>query len=687
MLALEGMTCGSCVAAVDAALRGVEGVREVAVSLPREEARVWTAPGVELEALREAVAKRGYRATLADGGPREHSTGALRAGVALACAAASMGTPWVAPAAAPAVGAISASVALLCAGPVFVSAAQRTRALSASMDSLVALGTVAAYGLSWHNLVRGGALHFGVVCMILGFVLLGRALEARARAQTGGALRTLMSRIPPQVQRLVAGELERVPLSAIQTGERVRVLPGEVVPVDGEVVAGASEVDTAALTGESLPRAVGPGDPVHAGTLNLAGSLDVDVGEVGPDTRWGQVLALVERAQGTRARVEREVDVWAARLVPLVLLVALGSTVGWTLAGSGLGQALLIGVAVLVVACPCALGLATPTAVVVAVGRAATRGILIRDARALEGLAQARRVVFDKTGTLTDGAFGLEACVALGDVEPAAILRRAAALEQHSEHPLARAIVAAAEGVVPVASGVMVHVGGGIEGRVDGERVRVGSPRWLAAMGVEGDLESVLGGGVGVGVACGSTLVGALRLRDAARPGAAAAVRELRDRGLEVSLLTGDRAAVAEGLARELGIEDVRAEVDPADKAEVVERYEQAEPTVMVGDGINDAAALGMARVGVALGGGTDAAKQQAQVVLLGDDPLALVAALDLGRRTLRTIRVNLIWAFGYNLVAIPLAGLGVISASWGAAAMALSSVAVVSNSLRLRRA
>ncbi|MEZ6186334.1 MAG: heavy metal translocating P-type ATPase [Planctomycetota bacterium] len=690
VLALHGMTCGSCVAAVDGALRGVPGVREVAVSLPREQARVWADPGVSLAALQEAVAARGYRAEPAEtAAPATHGVGAWRAGIALACAALSMGLMF-APLSMGLMGGLSAglaTLALLCAGPVFRAAWQRTRALSANMDSLVALGVLAAYGLSWHNLLRGGELHFMVVSMILGFVLLGRALEARARAQTGGALSALLARVPPRATRVQGERVERVPVEALRPGDRVRVLPGEVLPVDGRVLEGQSELDTAALTGESLPQAVGPDAEVHAGTVNLAGSLDLEVGRVGPDTRWGQVLALVERAQGTRARVEREVDVWAARLVPAVLAVAVVACVGWLLAGAGWGPALLAGVAVLVVACPCALGLATPTAVVVAVGRAAREGILLRDASALEGLAKARRVVFDKTGTLTAGAFGLEEVLELGDVPAADLLRRAAALERHSEHPLARAIVAAGPAELPPASEVEVHVGGGIAGRVEGRALRIGSPAWLRAQGVAcDDLEARLGGNVGVGLAEDGRLQGALRLRDAPRPGAAAALAELRALGLGLSVLSGDRRAVVAALAAELGVEDVHAEVDPAGKAEVVAALEAQAPSVMVGDGINDAAALGAARVGVALGGGTDVAKQQAQVVLLGDDLQALVRAVELGRRSLRTIRTNLVWAFGYNAVAIPLAAFGVVSAAAGAGFMALSSVAVVTNSLRLRR-
>jgi Cu+-exporting ATPase len=717
---VRGMTCASCVAAVERALTAVPQVARADVSLPLHRLGVVVAEGQAPEATASAVVSAveaaGYQVTLREAGQgdlleqeraaaarrrAEVTTARWRAVVALILAAPllvmGMGgmalglelPPWTGW-----LQAVLATVCMAVAWPIFRTAARRLRHGGANMDSLVALGTLAAWGLSLAALLRdpGAMLHFEAAGVILAFVLLGRFLEARAQDRTGEALRGLLDLAPATALRIdAAGEVAEVPASEVRVGDRLRVLPGQAVPTDGVVVEGRSSLDESLLTGESAPAVRGPGDQVTGGTINGEAALEIEATRVGADTQLARIVRLVGQAQGSKAAVEGLADQISGVFVPVVLLLAVVTALGWIGYGATPAVALLTSAAVLVVACPCALGLATPTAVVVAIGRAAREGLLIREARALERLEQVTHVVFDKTGTLTAGRFELVDAHPAHGVTRERLLTVAAALETRSEHPLARGVTAAAEGLaLPEVSQAEVAVGGGVRGRVDGAPALVGSPAWLATQGVAADdaWAARLDDGTCVAVAVDGQPLGLLVLRDRPRPSARAAVASLQAQGVVPVLLSGDRKAVAAAVAAELGIEQVLAEVDPAGKLAEIERLQASGARVaMVGDGLNDAPALAGAHVGIAMGGGTDVAKETAQVVVLGDDPAQVAAAVALARRTMVTIRQNLGWAFAYNLIALPLAMFGVVHAALAAAAMAASSVLVVGNSLRLRRA
>ncbi len=725
---LDGMHCASCVGRVEQAIAAVAGVRSVEVSLPLARATVALEPLLDeaqqeaaQRAVVEAVGRAGYGAAPAaesetGGGALEAEAEAARRRLAHQETArrAFLGAtlpslPLVALAWSPLVGvtlpgwtawaqAGLATVVLVAGRSLLVNALRQARHAAANMDTLVALGAVAAYGASVHAIVTGvGHPHFGAVGMIVALVLLGRFLEARAQRRTGEALRALLDLAPQVAHRLGDdGAVVDVPAAGLQVGDRVRVLPGESLPADGRVLAGTSDVSEALLTGESLPVPKGPGDPVVAGTTNGPAPLVVRVERTGGDTQLARIVRLVASAQGSKAAAQRLADRVSSLFVPIILTIALLTLAGWTALGAPVEAGLLAAVSVLVVACPCALGLATPTAIVVGVGRAAGLGVLIREAPVLEALADVTHVVFDKTGTLTEGRFTVREVRLPPDAPPAQegqVVALAAALEAHSEHPLARGVVAERDrrGLPALAAeGVEVSVGGGLRGQVVGRTVRVGSLAFLVEQGLDAAAlapSEQVDGSV-VAVARDDVVLGALVLEDAPRPTAREAVARLRAAGLAPVLLSGDRAPAARAVAAALGIETVLAEVPPAGKLTEVERLRAAGARVaMVGDGLNDAPALAAADVGVAMGRGTDVAKQTAAVILLRDDPLAVAEGVALARRTLATIRQNLAWAFGYNVVLVPLAVIGHLQPVLAAAAMALSSVLVVANSLRLRRA
>jgi Cu+-exporting ATPase len=601
-------------------------------------------------------------------------------------------------------GALATPVVVWCGWPFFVRAVASLRHLSPNMFTLIALGVGAAYGYSIAALlapeVLGKAVYFDTAAVIVVLVLLGQLLELRARAATGQAIRRLLG-LAPKTARLVRpdGREADVPLELVQVGDVVRVRPGERVPVDGVVTDGRSSVDESMLSGEPMPVEKAPGSKVAGGTVNGTGSLLVRAERVGSDTLLANIVRLVGEAQRSRAPVQRLVDRVAAVFVPGVLLAAVLTFFGWLVWGGDperLAHAVMHAVAVLIIACPCALGLATPMAILVGVGRGAESGVLVRDAAALEVLHRADTLVVDKTGTLTEGKPRLVGVETIGDIGEGELLRLAAGLERASEHPLAVALVQAAQerGLSPAAAeSFESRTGLGVVGRVEGREVVLGNAALLAEKGIA--VEAASGradelrreGQTVLLAAVDGKLAGLLAVADPVRATTPEAVRLLHDDGLRLVMLTGDSHTTAAAVGRQLGIDEVIAEVLPAQKEEVVARL-QAEGHVvaMAGDGINDAPALARADAGIAMGTGTDVAVESAGVTLVHGDLRAIARARRLSRFTLSAIRQNLFLAFVYNTAAIPLAAVGLLPPIAAGAAMSFSSLSVVGNSLRLRR-
>jgi Cu+-exporting ATPase len=613
---------------------------------------------------------------------------------------------------------LTTPVVLWCGWPFFQRAWTSLRAGRLNMFSLIALGVGAAYlhsvvvtlgprlfaaAFASIGLPQAGMadVYFETAAALTVLVLVGQVLELRARRRTSQAIRRLLD-LAPKTARLVLpdGREEDVPLELVQPGDRLRVRPGEKVPADGAVLEGQSSVDESFLSGEPVPVEKGPGATVSAGTINGNGSLLVRADRVGGDTILAQVVRLVAEAQRSRAPVQRLVDRVSAVFVPVVVLVSLATLAGWLWLGTGphlWTEALRHAVAVLVIACPCALGLATPMAILVGTGRGAEIGILVRNAEALERLAQADTLVLDKTGTLTEGRPRVTGVTALGDVPADELLRLAAGLERGSEHPLASAVVqsAAERGLsVPSADGFEVVPGQGVRGTVEARAILLGNPAFLQSAGVSGAVpverldELRWDGQTVLLVAVDGRLAGYLAVADPIRPTTPEALRQLQAEGLRLVMLTGDHRSTAEAVARRLGLTEVLAEVAPTEKAAAV-RGLQAEGrrVAMAGDGINDAPALAAADVGIAMGSGADIAIESAGITLLRPDLRALVRARRLSRATRRTVWQNLFLAFVYNVLCVPAAALGWIGPVWAGAAMSLSSLSVVGNSLRLRHA
>jgi Cu+-exporting ATPase len=714
-LRIDGMTCASCVARVEKALQRVPGVVSASVNLATETAEIRLAGrDADTAALTAAVEAAGYAARPTAGAatePADAGAAALRGDwwpVALA-AALSM------PLALPMIGLLFGEhwildgwLQLALATPVqfwlgarFYRAGWRAlKAGTGNMDLLVALGTSAGYGLSaWLLLTgRGEHLYFEASAVVITLVLLGKWLETRAKRQTTAAIRALNA-LRPETARVRRGGVEtEVPLATVNIGDLVVVRPGERVPVDGVVAEGASQVDESMITGESLPAARDAGDAVVGGSVNGAGLLLVKTTAIGAETTLARIVRLVESAQAKKAPVQRLVDQVSAVFVPVVIGIALVTLLGWGLGTGDWQAAILNAVAVLVIACPCTLGLATPTAIMAGTGVAARHGILIKDAEALEVAHGVTVVAFDKTGTLTVGKPELVAAEAVqGD--RAALLAASAAVQAGSEHPLARAVAqaASAEAIeVPAASELRAVAGRGMAGRVDGRELRLGSARWMDelkvdlselraradALQAEGRTVSWLADVTGA-----PRLLGLLAFGDTVKPGAWQAIRRLQAQGVRTALVTGDNRLSAVRVARDLGIDETRAEVLPEDKARIVGELKAGGARVaMVGDGINDAPALAAADVGIAMSTGTDVAMHAAGITLMRGDPTLVADAIDISRRTYAKIRQNLFWAFAYNVVGIPLAALGLLSPVIAGAAMAFSSVSVVTNALMLRR-
>ncbi len=614
---------------------------------------------------------------------------------------------------------LASPVALWLAAPFWQRALASITQRSLNMFTLIALGVGAAYGFSLvalllpsllpANAEAGHAgmplLYFEAAAVIVTLVLAGQVLELRARSATSGAIRALLALAPPIAHRVDAdGHEADVALEAVQVGERLRVRPGEKIPVDGVVLEGSSHVDEAMLSGEPLAQHKKPRDAVSGGTVNGSGSLLIEARRVGNDTLLAQIVRQVAQAQRSRAPVQRLADRVSAVFVPAVIVIAALAFIGWWIWGPSLADALVAAVSVLIIACPCALGLATPMAIMVGVGRGAQTGVLIRDAAALESLQNIDTVVVDKTGTLTEGRPSLRGVRAQDGFDEDGLLRLAASAEASSEHPLARAIVAAAKArglVLGASRDFGSDPGLGAWAAIGGRQVRVGNRQLLERHGIDSSVLQAQAEQIraqaqtAVLVAVDAQAAGVLAIADAIRPTTPAAIAALHAQGLRVIMLSGDGRATAEAVGRELGIDEVIAEVLPADKAAMVQKLQrEGRRVAMVGDGVNDAPALAAADVGVAMGTGTDIAMQSAGVTLLRGDLQNLVRALALSRATMRNIRQNLWLAFGYNALGVPLAaGLLYPFTGWllspmiASAAMSLSSVSVIANALRLRRA
>ena len=718
-IAIGGMTCASCVARVERALRKVPGVADASVNLATESARVTVHdPALGAARLRRAVREAGYEPRDAAAVQAEQTLSpwagfapvalglALSLPLALPMLALWFGGHWMLP------------VWLQCAlatpvqfglGARFYRAAWKgLLAGSGTMDLLVALGTSAAWAMSvwlWLRAPEGAMPHvyFESSALVLTLVLLGKWLEARAKRQTTAALRALHALRPQQAHWIGPDGEQDVPVDEVLVGDQVVVRPGERFPVDGTLLEGRTEVDAALLTGESLPCPKAPGDALTGGTLNGQGRVLLRVTAVGVDTVLAHIIRLVEDAQAAKPPIQRLVDRVSAVFVPVVLLLALGTLLVCLAQGVAVETALLRAVAVLVIACPCALGLATPTAIMAGTGAAARQGILIQDAQALELAHRVRIIAFDKTGTLTLGQARLVVLEPLDGVTAAHALALAAAVQSGSTHPLAQATLEAARQqglVVAAAQDMRTLPGRGAQALLDGQSYLLGSPDWLQQEGLEaGPWQALVQArqAQGASVSLLARRQGAqllpcalLAFADSPKPGAAQALAALRRRGLKTVLLSGDNRGAVQALAQQLGFDpaagEVQAEVLPGDKAAHVAQLRTQGVVAMVGDGVNDAPALAAADVGIALGSGTDVAMHAAGITLLRGDLALLEQAFDISDRTLRKIRQNLFWAFVYNVAGIPLAALGYLNPVLAGVAMALSSVSVMANALLLTR-
>lgn len=715
-LAIEGMTCASCVGRVERALLKVPGVRSAAVNLANERARIEVLGAVDPSLLIQAVEAAGYQAqTIGDHQPAtDNSERRLRRERLALIAALLLAAPLVIPMFGDLLGLhwmLPPWVQFLLATPVqfvlgarfYVAGWKAVRAGAGNMDLLVAIGTSAGYGLSlyqWWAAPAGAMphLYFEASAVVIALVLLGKYLESRAKRQTSAAIRALEALRPDRAVRVVDDREEEVAIAALRLDDLVLVKPGERFPVDGEVVEGESQADEALISGESLPVAKAPGDRITGGAINGEGRLLVRTTALGGETVLARIIRLVEDAQAAKAPIQKLVDKVSQVFVPAVLVIALLTLAGWWWAGAPVEVALINAVAVLVIACPCALGLATPAAIMAGTGVAARHGILIKDAEALEVAHAVTAVAFDKTGTLTSGKPRVVHLHAV-DGDEAALLREAGALQRGSEHPLARAVLERCEEnglTVPDVARSQSLTGRGIAGDLDGRSLALGNRRLLDEQGLTaGDLADKAGAWEGEGRTLSwliettpqARVLGLFAFGDSLKEGAAEAIAGLNARHIRSHLITGDNRGSARVVAEALHIDSVHAEVLPADKAAVVAELKQGGAVVaMVGDGINDAPALAAADVGIAMGGGTDVAMHAAGITLMRGDPRLVPAALDISRRTYRKIQQNLFWAFIYNLVGIPLAALGFLSPVVAGAAMAMSSVSVVSNALLLKR-
>lgn len=710
-LPIGGMTCASCAGRVERALGKVPGVQRVSVNLANERAHIEAVGQMDPGVLIAAVDKAGYTASLpqaetttqADQARRLHrERWALMLAIVLALPLVlpmlvePFGLHWMLPAWVQF--ALATPVQFIIGARFYRAAWKALRAGAGNMDLLVAIGTSAGYGLSVYQWLTRPAphLYFEASAVVIALVLLGKYLESRAKRQTASAIRALEALRPERAVRVREGREEEVAITALTLGDLVMVKPGERFPVDGEVVDGQSHADEALISGESLPVPKRPGDRVTGGAINGEGRLLVRTQALGAESVLARIIRLVEDAQAAKAPIQKLVDKVSQVFVPTVLVVALLTLAGWWLYGAPLESAIINAVAVLVIACPCALGLATPTAIMAGTGVAARHGILIKDAEALEHAHAVSAVVFDKTGTLTSGAPRI-AHLAAVDGNTSLLLQQAGALQRGSEHPLAKAVLEACDeqGLdLADVSASQSLTGRGIAGTLDGRQLALGNRRLLEETGLgagplsqratdweaEGRTLSWL-----IEQGAHPRVLGLFAFGDTLKPGALHAVQQLKAQHISSHLLTGDNRGSARVVAEALGIDDVHAEVLPADKAATVTALKKTGVVAMVGDGINDAPALAAADIGIAMGGGTDVAMHAAGITLMRGDPRLVPAALEISRKTYAKIRQNLFWAFVYNLIGIPLAAFGLLNPVLAGAAMALSSVSVVSNALLLK--
>ena len=703
-LEVGGMSCASCAGRVEKALRAVPGVLDANVNLATERATVH-AQGPTAAQLVAAVEQAGYTASV--GAPPPRSAAVLPEAWEIGIAAA-LTSPLLAPMLLQAAGLhamLPAWIQFLLATPVqfwigarFYRAAWKAlRARSGNMDLLVALGTSAAYGLSLYQWLGEGGMHlyFEAAAVVITLVRLGKWPEARAKRQTTEAIRALRALRPATARVRVDGVERDIPIALLKVGDDVVIRPGERIPMDGQVIEGHSHADESMLTGESLAVSKGPASALIGGAVNGEGLLVARASAIGAETVLARIIRAVEDAQAAKAPIQRLVDQVSAVFVPAIVFIALLTFALWWGHNGDWRAALLNAVAVLVIACPCALGLATPTAIMAGTGVAARHGILIKDAEALELLHGVQVIVFDKTGTLTAGKPRLTALRAL-DGDAAAMLALAAALQQGSEHPLARAVVAAAGAAPQPATGITAVAGMGVTANVEGAALALGNRALMARHGIDlAPLAQVAREQEQAGatvswlaqLAPAPRLIGMLAFGDTLKPESAQAVQGLHAAGVRTVMLTGDNEGSARHIAAALGIDEVHAQVLPEGKAAVIAGLRAGGLRVaMVGDGINDAPALAAADIGIAMGGGTDVAMHAAGVTLMRGDVRLLVDAIDISRRTYGKIRQNLFWAFIFNLVGVPLAAFGMLNPMIAGAAMAFSSVTVVSNALLLKR-